>query len=124
MNASVDKTTRGRGSARPGSMTMAMRAAMPVRASGPEVLRIGVLVSGRILEERVLPRTRVLVGSDERNDVVVRTSGIPSRLALFEPDGEGWIMHLVDGMRGRLAGGARAVDLEALRAQGVRTVRL
>jgi len=47
-------------SQRPGQMTAVMRA---VAATGPKVLRIGVVQAGRVSEERIIKqRTHVTVG--------------------------------------------------------------
>ena len=56
-------------SGRPGQMTAVMRA---VAATGPKVLRIGLVKSGRVIEERIIKqRTHVTVGPNEKNMFVV-----------------------------------------------------
>lgn len=104
---------------------MAMRAATPARPAGPEVLRVGVLVDGRIVEERVLPRRAAIqIGTDERNDVVVRTRALPPRFTMFEPAGDRWVLHVPEGANGRVAGRGGMHDLAALRERQVRSVGL
>jgi hypothetical protein len=69
------------GASPPGHMTAVMRA-VP-RATGDRVLRIGLVVAGCILEERVIPqRTSVTVGPSERSMFVVDAS-VPPRFKLF-----------------------------------------
>ena len=56
-------------SQRPGQMTAVMRA---VAATGPKVLRIGVVQGGRVLEERIIKqRSHVTVGPSEKNLFVI-----------------------------------------------------
>src|SRR5579885_2706705 len=56
---------------RPGQMTAVMRAMQ--QATGPKVLRIGLVASGRILEERIVKqRTSVTVGPSEKSMFVVQ----------------------------------------------------
>ena len=55
---------------RPGQMTAVMRAM--ATATGPKVLRIGLVQSGRVVEERIIKqRTTVTVGSNERATFVI-----------------------------------------------------
>ena len=59
------------GASRPGQMTAVMRAMQ--QATGPKVLRIGLVASGRILEERIVKqRTSVSVGPSEKSMFVVQ----------------------------------------------------
>lgn len=105
----------GRGA--PGAMTMAMQAVDIKAASGPKVLRIGVIQQDRMVEERVVrKRETVNVGSSERNHFVV--AGLPATYPLFELVGSDYILNFTDEMRGKvgLAGGVQ--ELSQLRASG------
>lgn len=63
---------------RPGQMTAVMRA-MP-QATGPKVLRIGLLQGGKVIEERVIKqRTHVTVGPSEKSTFVLPTKSLPPR---------------------------------------------
>ena len=60
MNANMGPGA-GPGAGRPGQMTAVMRAV--AQAAGPKVLRIGLVQSGRVIEERVIKqRTHVKIG--------------------------------------------------------------
>ena len=73
-------TTPGQHAApRPGQMTAVMRAVG--QQAGPKVLRIGLVQSGRVIEERIIKqRTHVIVGQSERSTFVVPTPNIPCLL--------------------------------------------
>src|SRR5215831_18688754 len=86
---------------RPGQMTAVMRA---VAATGPKVLRIGVVQSGRVSEERIIKqRTHVTVGPSEKNMFVVSTTNLPATFRLFELVGNDYHLNFLDGMNGRIA---------------------
>lgn len=108
---------QGKGPAgRPGAMTMAMQA-VQVRASGPKVLRIGVIQGGKIVEERIIrQRETVTVGSSERNHFIV--SGMPARFELFQLVGQDYILNFTADMRGRVGLPGGVQELEQLRASG------
>src|SRR5688572_15983085 len=105
-------------STRPGQMTAVMRA---VAATGPKVLRIGVVQSGRVIEERIIKqRTHVTVGPNEKNLFVVGGS-LPASFRLFELVGNDYHLNFLDGMTGRVALPTGISDLAVLRGQARRT---
>lgn len=110
------------GGQRPGRMTAVMRA-MPV-ATGPKVLRIGLVQGGKVIEERVIKqRGTVSVGPSEKNTFVVLGSGgatIPSTFKLFELIGQDYFLNFLDGMGGRVALQTGVSDLNALKGQAKR----
>ncbi|MCC7537424.1 MAG: hypothetical protein IT379_14470 [Deltaproteobacteria bacterium] len=104
--------------AKPGAMTMAMRAAA-APAAGPKVLRIGVLQSGRIIEERVIRRREtVTIGTSERNHFTVQAQGLPGRFDLFQLVGGDYILNFTEAMEGRVGLPSGVQDLTALRTSG------
>jgi outer membrane biosynthesis protein TonB len=99
-------------------MTAVMRA---VAATGPKVLRIGVVQSGRVIEERIIKhRTHVTVGPNEKNLFVVGGS-LPASFRLFELVGNDYHLNFLDGMSGRVALPTGISDLAVLRGQARRT---
>lgn len=109
---------------RPGQMTAVMRA-LP-QATGPKVLRIGLVQAGRVVEERVIKqRTHVTVGTNERCTFVINAPGVPSTFRLFElvaadkKKGE-YHLNFLEGMTGRVALKTGISDLGALRTQAKR----
>jgi len=100
---------------RPGQMTSVMRA---VAATGPRVLRIGVVRGGQVLEERVITdRSSVTAGPGEKSTFV-----LPSRLLgkghdIFQRAGEDYVLLFRDGMSGRIALHTGVTELEQIKGQ-------
>jgi len=106
-------------SQRPGQMTAVMRA---VAATGPKVLRIGVVQAGRVSEERIIKqRTHVTVGPSEKNMFVIATSSVPATFRVFELIGNDYHLNFLDGMTGRIALPTGISDLSVLKGQARRT---
>jgi outer membrane biosynthesis protein TonB len=96
-----------------GRLTAAMRAASC--PGGPKVLRIGLVVGGRIVQERIVRRRRsVTLGPSERSTFVLHGEAV-SDFKLFESIGGRYFLNLRDGMTGRLALDGAIVDLAELR---------
>lgn len=117
MNA--NQTPQGTQHGRPGAMTMAMQA-MQVKATGPKVLRIGLIQGGKIIEERVIrKRASVTVGSSEKNHFVVHAEGLPGRFELFQLVGNDYILNFTASMQGRVGLPGGVQDLEQMRSSGM-----
>lgn len=87
---------------KPGAMTQAM-AAQKV-ATGPKVLRIGVMQGTRMSEERLIrDRGSVSVGTTERNTFTVASSELPSTFELFSMVGGQYLLNFTEKMEGQLA---------------------
>jgi len=100
----------------PGQMTAVMRAM--AQASGPKVLRIGLVQDGRVIEERIIKqRTSVTIGSSEKAIFVVPTPNIPAQFKLFELIGSDYYLNFLDGMSGRVALQSGISDIAGLRGQ-------
>jgi hypothetical protein len=89
-------------------------------ANVPKVLRIGIIQSGKILEERIIrKRDTVSVGNSERNTFVIATSELPNRFEMFENKGEpDYTLQFTDSMGGRISLDGEVKDLEDLRKTG------
>jgi hypothetical protein len=99
-------------------MTAVMRAMQ--QASGPKVLRIGLVAGGRILEERIVKqRTSVTVGPSEKCMFVVQAN-VPLQFKLFELIGADYHLNFLDGMTGRVALATGITDLVSLKGQAKR----
>jgi outer membrane biosynthesis protein TonB len=106
-------------SAGPSRASAAMRAET---SRGPRVLRIGVVRSGRVVEERIITRrAAVTVGASDRNTFVVEGARAPDHFKLFDPVGGAYHLTFTDAMSGRLALQGNVVDLTALRARAEQT---
>jgi hypothetical protein len=109
-------------SQRPGQMTAVMRAV--AANAGPKVLRIGVVQSGRVAEERIIKqRTHVTVGASEKNMFVVSTQSLPATFRLFELVGNDYHVNFLDGMTGRIALPTGISDLNMLKGQAKRNAQ-
>lgn len=107
------------GQQRPGQMTAVMRA---IALTGPKVLRIGVVQSGRIVEERIIKqRSHVTVGSSEKAMFVIASQNLPPSFRLFELVGNEYHLNFLDGMQGRIALPTGISDLSVLKGQARRT---
>ena len=106
-------------SGRPGQMTAVMRAMS--QAAGPKVLRIGLVASGRIIEERIVKqRTSVTIGPSERSMFVIQAANVPPNFKLFELIGNDYYLNFLDGMTGRVALQTGITDIGALKGQARR----
>lgn len=104
---------------RPGQMTAVMRAVAP---TGPKVLRVGVLMNGRVVEERIIrDRVNVTVGPSEKNMFVFSGGPIRSSHALFELVSGEYVLNFTEGMSGRVALPTGVSDLDVLRGQARRS---
>jgi len=104
---------------RPGQMTAVMRA-MP-QATGPKVLRIGLVQGGKVIEERVIKqRSHVTIGPSEKSMFVIPSKNIPPNFRLFELMGGEYVLNWLEGMTGRIALKTGISDLGALRGQAKR----
>src|SRR5882724_2035942 len=107
-------------SGRPGQMTAVMRA-MP-QATGPKVLRIGLVQGGKVIEERVIKqRSHVTIGPSEKSMFVVPSQSVPPNFRLFELVGNEYHLNFLDGMTGRVALQTGITDLASLRGQAKRS---
>ena len=105
-------------SIRPGQMTAVMRA---VAASGPKVLRIGVVQNGHVVEERIIQeRVDVTVGPSEKSIFVLPSDDLKVTHTLFRVSGDSYVFQYLDGMSGRVALATGVGDLEQLKGQAKR----
>jgi hypothetical protein len=100
-------------------MTAVMRAM--AQATGPKVLRIGLVQGGRVIEERIIKqRTSVTIGQSERAMFVIPSQSVPSQFKLFELIGNDYYLNFLDSMTGRVALQTGITDIAALRGQAKR----
>ncbi len=101
---------------RPGQMTAVMRAV--AQQAGPKVLRIALVQSGKVVEERIIKnRTTVTVGANEKANFVVTSNLAGALFKLFELKGSEYSLNFVEGMTGRVALQTGISDLASLRGQ-------
>jgi len=119
MNVGTPPSGRQQPGGQPGQMTAVMRAM--AQATGPKVLRIGLVQGGRVIEERIIKqRTSVTIGASEKAIFVVPVQSIPPQFKLFELIGSDYYLNFTDGMTGRVALQTGISDIAGLRGQAKR----
>jgi TonB family protein len=70
----------------------------------PKILRIGIVQSGKIVEERLVrKRENVTIGPSAKNTFVVMSTALPRSFTIFELTPSGYALNFTDGMDGRIA---------------------
>jgi hypothetical protein len=95
----------------------------PQSASGPRrrILRIGILLGGKIIEERLIrEHTSVTIGQSAKNTFAVAIEQLPREWTLFSLHGEQYSLHFMGGMDGRLSDGGQVLTLDALKQHRAR----
>lgn len=88
--------------------------------SAPKILRVAVVQSGKIVEERILKkRDAVTIGQEAKNTFVVPGSNLPPSFLLFEHKANHYALLFTDAMRGEVSESSAPADLASLKAQGV-----
>lgn len=92
------------------------------QAQGPRqrILRIGVLLGGKIVEERLIrERTPVSIGQSMKNTFSIPIEGLPLEFTLFALDEGRYSLRFLNKMDGRLSdSGGQVNTLDALKARG------
>ncbi len=85
----------------------------------PRILRIGVLLGGKIVEERLIrERTSVTIGQSMKNTFSIPVEGLPLELTLFSLENEKYNLRFLSKMDGRLSAGDQVNTLDALKQRG------
>jgi hypothetical protein len=83
------------------------------------ILRIGVLLGGKIVEERLIrERTSVTIGQSMKNTFSIPVEGLPLELTLFSLENNKYSLRFLNKMDGRLSAGDQVNTLEALKGRG------
>ncbi len=84
------------------------------------ILRIGVLLGGKIVEERLIrERVDVTLGQSAKNTFSIPIEGLPRQFTIFQvaPNGQ-YILNFTSAMDGRVSDGDRVLTLDAARQGG------
>jgi len=86
----------------------------------PRILRIGILLGGKIVEERLIrERTSVSIGQSMKNTFSVPVEGLPLEFTLFALDQGRYYLRFLNKMDGRLGDSSGSVNtLDALKSKG------
>lgn len=105
------QTTKASHGQKPGSMTRAMSAVR--KDTRPRVLRVGLVQGGRIVEERTLKTNEPLrVGSSEKNELLIDSATLGATYRLVEAQDGGYMLHVPEGLTGRVSDGDNVRELE------------
>ncbi|MCP4196045.1 MAG: energy transducer TonB [Proteobacteria bacterium] len=87
----------------------------------PKVLRIGIIQSGKILEERIIrKRDTVTVGNSEKSTFIIVSRDLPARFEMFEnKKAEDYTLQFTESMGGRISLDGEVRNLDELRDSGV-----
>lgn len=98
------------------------KAGAPQQQGGPRqrILRIGVLLGGKIVEERLIrERVPVSIGQSMKNTFSIPIEGLPLEFTLFALDENRYSLRFLSKMDGRLSdAGGQVNTLEALKGKG------
>jgi hypothetical protein len=91
-------------------------------AGRSRILRIGVLLGGKIIEEKLIrARTAVTLGQSMRNTFSIPIDGLPLEFTLFSLDENRYSLRFLSKMDGRLSdAGGQVSTLEALKQRGAK----
>src|SRR5574338_1712435 len=85
----------------------------------PRILRIGILLGGKIVEERLIrERTSVTIGQSMKNTFSIPIEGLPLELTLFSLEEGKYHLRFLNKMDGRLSSGDQVNTLDALKGRG------
>lgn len=85
-----------------------------------KILRIGVIQSGKVIEERLVrKRTTVTFGRDEKSTFVLGSKEVPPHWALFELKGNQYSLVFSDDMDGRVTIDKNPIHFSSLKSQGL-----
>jgi hypothetical protein len=91
------------------------------QSQGPRqrILRIGVLLGGKLVEERLIrDRATVSIGQSMKNTFSVPVEGLPLEFPMFVIDQGRYYLRFLNNMDGRLSDGGNVNTLDALKGRG------
>jgi hypothetical protein len=93
---------------------------VPAPSARQRILRIGVLLGGKIVEERLIrDRAPVTIGQSMRNTFSIPIEGLPLEFTLFALDEGKYSLRFLPKMDGRLSdAGGQVNTLDALKSRG------
>ena len=84
----------------------------PSTGARPRILRIGILLGGKIVEERLIrDRSTVTIGQSVKNTFSVPLDGLPLEFPLFPAVDHQYKLNVLKGMDGRLSESGGGVQL-------------
>jgi hypothetical protein len=90
----------------------------PQQNGGPRqrILRIGILLGGKLVEERLIrEHTSVSIGQSMKNTFSIPVDGLPLEHTMFVLENERYFLRFLPKMDGRLSDGGNVTTLESLK---------
>ncbi len=85
----------------------------------PKILRIGVILGDKIVEERLVRgRDPVTIGQSARNTFAIPTPELPKSWTLFSVNNGRYALNVSDAMDGRLSDGGQVMTMAQLKQSG------
>ena len=85
----------------------------------PRILRIGVILGGNIIEERLVRnREDITVGQSAKNTFSVPVEGLPKTWSMFAVENGRYHLNFFEGMDGRVSDGKGVHTLDSLKNKG------
>lgn len=99
-------------------MAAARHGTPPSGGSRPRILRIGIILGGNIVEERLV-RTRetITIGQSSKNTFSVPIEGLPKQWPLVSIEGDHYSLVFTEAMDGRISDGKGVRTLESLKGR-------
>src|SRR5260370_5838241 len=86
--------------------------------TSPKTLRVGLIQSGKIVQDRLLPKSGdVTIGTAPRNTFVLQSSRLPPSFAIIEHRNGQYHLVFTEQMQGRVKVDSSEVDFATLRSQ-------
>jgi hypothetical protein len=93
------------------------------QAPRQRILRIGILLGGKIVEERLIrERAPVSIGQSMKNTFSIPVEGLPLEFTLFAIDQNHYSLRFLNAMDGRLSDGGNVNTLDALKGRGAQSI--
>jgi hypothetical protein len=93
------------------------------QAPRKRILRIGILLGGKIVEERLIrEHTSVSIGQSMKNTFSIPVEGLPLEFTLFALDQDRYYLRFLTKMDGRLSDGGNVHTLDTLKQHGAHNV--
>ena len=89
----------------------------------PKILRIGVVIAGKIVEEKLI-RTRdtVTIGQSAKNTFAIPAPELPKTFPVFQITPQGYLLNFSDAMDGRISDGDNIYPLMQMKQGQARRV--
>jgi hypothetical protein len=87
--------------------------------AGPKILRIGLIIGDKIVEERLVrDRQPVTIGQSSKNSFAVPSPDLPKSWPLFTVAGGRYVLQFAESMDGRISDGGQVHTLAQLKSTG------